>query len=112
MGIIKDWHKSRSQSVRLGQRQTQQQQEQASDEESHPWLKFWRKIKRERRKNKKQSNSNSPVSLQQPTYDPDTYLQNFDDEGSRWTEPDFLYRSFSARFADPSRAFCRNAMVG
>ncbi|CAL9199423.1 unnamed protein product [Musa hybrid cultivar] len=36
------------------------------------------------------------------SYDPYTYAQNFD-EGSASVEPDNLWRSFSARFAAPSR---------
>ncbi|GFS40277.1 hypothetical protein Acr_00g0067520 [Actinidia rufa] len=92
MGIT-SWHKSHTRSVRLGRICTQ------TDHESHPWLKFWRKIKRENQK-QRQSSSSSAV----PSYDSKTYLQNFD-EGSGRAEPENIYQSFSARFADPSKSF-------
>ncbi|XAR69318.1 hypothetical protein NMG60_11000858 [Bertholletia excelsa] len=100
---IGDWHGSRSQSIRLGRSSGEAEQDQ-----SHLWLRFWRKIKGERRKKKKNTFS-SPVCFQ-GSYDQDTYLQNFDDGRGRM-EPDNLYRSFSARFADPSRSFQRNGML-
>ncbi|KAF2286930.1 hypothetical protein GH714_035619 [Hevea brasiliensis] len=43
-------------------------------------------------------------------YDADEYSQNFD-EGTGWAEPDNLSRSFSARFADPSRILIKNSSV-
>ncbi|KAL3500500.1 hypothetical protein ACH5RR_039593 [Cinchona calisaya] len=87
---IKRWNKSRSASVRLGQADINREYE------AQPrWLKFWTKFRRHKKKN-----SNSSMSMQTP-YDPKTYLQNFD-EGSGTLEPDNLFRSFSARFADPS----------
>ena len=42
-------------------------------------------------------------------YDSDSYAQNFDD-GEAWVEPENLSRSFSARFAVPSRVFQRVAV--
>ncbi|OUZ99926.1 hypothetical protein BVC80_9069g34 [Macleaya cordata] len=66
------------------------------------WRLLWRKIKKE----KKKIFDSSSVQAQVP-YDPYTYSQNFD-HGSAWAEPDNLSRSFSARFADPSRIFQRN----
>ncbi|KAG5540624.1 hypothetical protein RHGRI_020746 [Rhododendron griersonianum] len=98
----KDWQKTGSRSLRLGRSYAE------AERESHFWLDLWRKIKREKGKKRKskKSNSNSPVSL----YDHDTYLQNFEEE-SRQMEPDILCRSFSARFADPSRTFSRNVFV-
>ncbi|KAL6985387.1 hypothetical protein U1Q18_018762 [Sarracenia purpurea var. burkii] len=97
------WHKFRSRSIHLGRSYSQ------TDRELHIWLKIWRKIKRDHHHNKKKktptpttkTNSNSVFSS---SYDPATYLQNFD-EGSGRTEPDNYRRSFSARFADPSRNF-------
>ncbi|KAJ8479598.1 hypothetical protein OPV22_023325 [Ensete ventricosum] len=58
---------------------------------------LWRRIVRGKRR----------VSISSPnpmrvSYDPYTYAQNFD-EGSASVEPDNLWRSFSARFAAPSR---------
>ncbi|KAH7846585.1 hypothetical protein Vadar_015747 [Vaccinium darrowii] len=98
----KEWQKTGSRSLRLGRSYAE------ADQESHFWLNLWRKIKRDKRsaRKKKKSNSNSPVSL----YDHDTYLQNFEEE-PRWMEPDILCRSFSARFADPSRTLSRNIFV-
>ncbi|XP_027343442.1 uncharacterized protein LOC113856020 [Abrus precatorius] len=61
------------------------------------WRTFWRKIKREKRK----LFSSSPVVHVQ--YDLSSYSQNFDDGYS--TDPDNLSRSFSARFAVPSKIF-------
>lgn len=46
-----------------------------------------------------------PNSVQIP-YDVYTYSQNFD-QGFARDEPDNLSRSFSVRFADPSRIFLR-----
>ncbi|CAK9182719.1 unnamed protein product [Ilex paraguariensis] len=95
---IRNWHKLRSKSIRLGQKCIQ------PEYDSHSrWLVFWRKIKRVKMKN-----SSSSVSMQ-TSYDPDTYLKNFD-EGLGQAEPDCLHRSFSARFADPSRRFYKNEL--
>ncbi|KAH0467170.1 hypothetical protein IEQ34_004408 [Dendrobium chrysotoxum] len=57
------------------------------------WRALWRKIMREKKKFFK------PVHV---AYDPFSYAQNFD-EGSAWVELENLSRSFSARFAVPSR---------
>lgn len=47
----------------------------------------------------------SGVAMPRVPYDPHTYAQNFEDPGSAtWMETEDLGRSFSARFADPSRA--------
>ncbi|KDP34225.1 hypothetical protein JCGZ_07796 [Jatropha curcas] len=58
------------------------------------FLKFWRKIYNRQDQKKEVFNAAS--------YDPEEYYQNFD-HGNGWAEPDNLPRSFSARFADPSR---------
>ncbi|KZV56093.1 hypothetical protein F511_06110 [Dorcoceras hygrometricum] len=68
------------------------------------WMQLWKKIKKEKKKMLQCSNS------MRFTYDPDSYSQNFDD-GSIWTDPDDLSRSFSARFAVPSRIFEKNGLV-
>ena len=60
------------------------------------WRALWRKIRGDKKKV-----FSSPVTME-GIYDPDTYSQNFD-QGAGWMEPDNLCRSFSARFADPSR---------
>jgi L-rhamnose isomerase len=53
------------------------------------------------------SSSSAQVYL---TYDPYTYSQNFDD-GLVMSHPDDSSRSFSARFAVPSRIFEKGEMV-
>ncbi|XP_068651528.1 uncharacterized protein [Aristolochia californica] len=60
------------------------------------WHVLWRKIMKEKRRI-----FHSSSQFQVP-YDSYTYSQNFD-QGSDYVEPDNLSRSFSARFADPSR---------
>ena len=60
------------------------------------WRGIWRRIVKEKRKI-----FDSGAPTHEP-YDPYTYAQNFD-EGSAWVEPENLSRSFSARFAVPSR---------
>lgn len=45
------------------------------------------------------------------TYDPHSYSQNFDEQGSIFADDDELSRSFSARFAVPSRIFPKNELV-
>ncbi|XP_061359534.1 uncharacterized protein LOC133303621 [Gastrolobium bilobum] len=64
------------------------------------WKTLWRKIKKEKRRFFR---SSPVVHLQ---YDPWSYLQNFDDGYS--TDPDNVSRSFSARFAAPSKIFEKN----
>lgn len=65
---------------------------------------LWLKFKKERKKF-----FESPAPIQIP-YDPYTYSQNFD-QGLAWDEPDNLSRSFSIRFADPSRIFRKEEVV-
>ncbi|XVE98198.1 hypothetical protein REPUB_Repub03eG0084900 [Reevesia pubescens] len=67
------------------------------------WKVLWMKLKKEKRK----IFESDPVQV---PYDPYTYSQNFD-QGFSWDEPDNLSRSFSMRFADPSRVFMRKAAV-
>ncbi|KAH1207430.1 hypothetical protein GmHk_15G042537 [Glycine max] len=67
------------------------------------WRTFWRKIKWEKRR----LFSSSPAVHVQ--YDPSSYSQNFDDGYS--TDPDNLSRSFSARFAVPSKIFDKSEMI-
>ncbi|RRT52645.1 hypothetical protein B296_00039205 [Ensete ventricosum] len=61
---------------------------------------LWRRIMMEKRRI---FHPASPASM---AYDPHTYAQNFD-EGPAWAEPEDLSRSFSARFAVPSRVLQR-----
>ncbi|GER39681.1 structural maintenance of chromosome 3 [Striga asiatica] len=88
---------TRSKSVRLGQNTYVQTEYHISNDNSSnsKWLIFWQKITRAKKKS-----SGTPK-----TYDHQSYLQNFDD-GPHRIEPDYLYRSFSARYANPSRFKC------
>ncbi|KAG6733755.1 hypothetical protein I3843_01G230800 [Carya illinoinensis] len=65
------------------------------------WRMLWRRLKKEK---KKYFGCTASNIKQVPSYDPYTYLQNFD-QGSMWADPDNHFRSFSARFAVPSRIF-------
>ncbi|KAF6169594.1 hypothetical protein GIB67_003962 [Kingdonia uniflora] len=64
---------------------------------------LWKKLKKEKRKIFYSSGAQVP-------YNSYTYAQNFDQDMG-WDEPDNLSRSFSARFADPSRMFQRNGVM-
>ncbi|KAL6584685.1 hypothetical protein OROMI_003974 [Orobanche minor] len=70
------------------------------------WTQLWRKMKREKKRMFSYSNSTKS------TYDEYTYSQNFD-QGSVWAsvDPDDLSRSFSARFAAPSRIFEKHRLM-
>ena len=108
---IKEWYSSSSgnQTIRLGQ-SYDKKQSRYDIKTQQGWLAFWRKIK-EKKNNKKKNIKDNIISLSKSTsvgfqasYDPNTYPKNFD-QGMGWAEPDNLSRSFSARFADPSRIF-------
>ncbi|GAB4852571.1 hypothetical protein Ancab_016784 [Ancistrocladus abbreviatus] len=69
------------------------------------WKVMWRRILTKG----KRKIFDSPVQVQVPYYyDAYSYAQNFD-QGLMWDEPDCLSRSFSMRFADPSRVFLEKA---
>lgn len=70
------------------------------------WQVFWRKING----GKKKALKASLVTPVQASYDPDEYSQNFD-RGTDWTKPEDISRSFSARFADPSRVLQKSNTV-
>ncbi|GLU22186.1 hypothetical protein SLE2022_382790 [Rubroshorea leprosula] len=63
------------------------------------WTILWRKLKREK---KKILNCSSTNRLH-VSYDPYTYAKNFDQ--GLMSDPEDIARSFSARFAVPSRIF-------
>ncbi|CAL5210677.1 unnamed protein product [Lathyrus oleraceus] len=63
---------------------------------------LWRKINRKKKRNIFRSSSQSDRVC------PSSYLQNFDDGYS--TDPDNISRSFSARFAAPSKIFEMNVI--
>ncbi|CAN4086783.1 unnamed protein product [Withania somnifera] len=69
------------------------------------WRFLWRKIRKEKRR---VSDCSSSMRF---TYDPHTYSQNFDDQSSVFAADDELSRSFSARFAVPSRIFPKDDLV-
>ncbi|GMN39901.1 hypothetical protein TIFTF001_009133 [Ficus carica] len=114
---IKEWYKSSSgrRTILLGE--VYNTKESGYGVSRHGWRSFWRKIKilqgnSNKNKNKMIKNklcSSSSLRLQ-PSYDPTTYSKNFD-QGMGWEEPDFLFRSFSARFADPSRIFPKTIVL-
>lgn len=98
MGIKKWLNPERTECIHLGQSRSYRMQSNSHNYRTQTlirWNVFWKKIKR----NKYPS---SQVTLQ-AYYDPKNYSKNFD---HGVMEPDNLSRSFSARFADPSR-FCK-----
>lgn len=77
----------------------------ASSKSFSKWKVMWMKLIKEKNKMFQRSVDNQQ---QQPPYDEYNYSQNFD-QGSiaDSDEPDILSRSFSVRFANPSRVFPR-----
>ena len=94
--------KQTSQTIRLGLSYTQRGGQSympattGYDSTRPVWQVLWRKIKRDKKKV-----FSSSITME-GIYDPETYSKNFD-QGTGWLEPDNYFRSFSARFADPSR---------
>ncbi|XP_062182505.1 uncharacterized protein LOC133886724 [Phragmites australis] len=72
---------------------------------------LWRRIMREKRRILLCTTGCVPAALppHREPYDEYSYAQNFDD-GEAWVEPENLSRSFSARFAVPSRVLQRVAV--
>ncbi|KAG8388329.1 hypothetical protein BUALT_Bualt02G0114400 [Buddleja alternifolia] len=68
------------------------------------WTQLWKKIKKEKKRMFQCSNT---VRF---TYDTCSYEQNFD-QGLMFADADDLSRSFSARFAVPSRMFEKNRLI-
>ncbi|KAJ7966002.1 Protein kinase, catalytic domain-containing protein [Quillaja saponaria] len=105
MGMKKFWSNSGTQSIHLGRSYTQTSYRKSNYDRSKPvWQILWRKIRREKKKV-----FSSPSALES-SYDQEAYSQNFD-QGTGWMEPDNLPRSFSARFADPSRILGHNRLL-
>ncbi|PRQ50863.1 hypothetical protein RchiOBHm_Chr2g0137921 [Rosa chinensis] len=72
---------------------------------------LWRIVKKEKKRLKRLLfNCSASTRGVRVPYDAYTYSQNFD-QGLMWADPDFIYRSFSARFAVPSRVFHQNTEV-
>ncbi|KAI3455411.1 hypothetical protein Pfo_012074 [Paulownia fortunei] len=68
------------------------------------WTQLWRRLKKEK---KRMFQCSSSMRF---TYDPYSYSQNFD-QGLVLADPDDLSRSFSARFAVPSRIFEKHRLM-
>ncbi|KAK9269419.1 hypothetical protein L1049_001192 [Liquidambar formosana] len=103
---IRNWCSSGTETIQLGRRCYNEIESTSPRSNKQMWKVLWRKLKKEKRKF-----FESSVHVQQVPYDAYTYSQNFD-QGSVWDEPDNLSRSFSARFADPSRVvFLKKGIV-
>ncbi|CAJ2674809.1 unnamed protein product [Trifolium pratense] len=88
---------STTQTIRLGRSYTKPHYQSNNIDGTKPvWQKLWKKIKRD----KKKIFGSTPTM--EGIYDEESYSMNFD-QGSGWMEPDNLPRSFSSRYADPSR---------
>ncbi|RCV24971.1 hypothetical protein SEVIR_5G126700v4 [Setaria viridis] len=72
---------------------------------------LWRRIMREKKRILLCTTGCVPAAAppHREPYDAYSYAQNFDD-GAAWVEPENLSRSFSARFAVPSRVLQRVAV--
>ncbi|KAL3511804.1 hypothetical protein ACH5RR_024521 [Cinchona calisaya] len=81
----------------------------ATGSKSPVWKHFWRKIKKEKKRLMLDCSSSS--SSMRFAYDLYTYSQKFDDQGLTWADPDHFSRSFSDRFALPSRIFDKDVLV-
>ncbi|KAK4364940.1 hypothetical protein RND71_016298 [Anisodus tanguticus] len=96
-----NWNKTRSKSVRLGKnymhRESCDVSSSSSSCSSPRWQAFWRRIKMHKKKSFNNNNCSSCV------YDAETYMLNFDEGSAGRVEPDNFCRSFSARYAHPSR---------
>ncbi|GMG99050.1 hypothetical protein Nepgr_000890 [Nepenthes gracilis] len=106
MGIMENWSNaiSRSQSIRLGRSCSRRK---GYDDDLRPkWKMFWRRIKS--RKPRLFGSIRTPTPAP-ASYDADTYSMNFD-SGLGPSEPENFPRSFSARFADPSRTARKNTL--
>ncbi|KAK7293721.1 hypothetical protein RJT34_16594 [Clitoria ternatea] len=80
-------------SIRLGRSHTKPHYQSNRNGPKPVWQMLWRKLKRDKKKG---------FGSMEGVYDPESYSMNFD-HGTGWMEPDNLPRSFSSRYADPSR---------
>ncbi|KAH1124735.1 hypothetical protein AAZX31_06G077400 [Glycine max] len=106
MDVKKYWFGSRSQrtqNIRLGRSYTKPYRSYSPSSydgtKTTVWKMLWRKLKRSSDHKKKVFSSHTTM---EGVYDQETYSMNFD-QGTGWMEPENLPRSFSARFAYPSR---------
>lgn len=104
MEMKKYWSSFGSQTVKLGKDYNVKRKEDEIRVMESGWRLFLRKIKRIKTNNKRSFGSAASVLKTSSSYDLDTYSKNFD-QGIEWTEPDYLSRSFSARYADPYSRF-------
>ncbi|KAK9682542.1 hypothetical protein RND81_10G081200 [Saponaria officinalis] len=126
---IKDWNTQKSQSFTFGRSNSSSKQQciklgKTSCHRGHEyrkiersrWKMLWMKIKKEKQRflssnnNIINYNSNNNQSSIVVAYDAEAYARNFD-EGFECKEPEYLTRSFSARFADPSRIVCKKRFL-
>ncbi|KAF5461578.1 hypothetical protein F2P56_017662 [Juglans regia] len=110
MGIKKWWNldsETPHECIQLG-RSCVESSKNSSTQIQSRWKLFWKKTKSEK---KFPGRTTPAVTLMRAaTYDSKTYSKNFD-QGTGWMDPDNLSRSFSARFADPSRVL-RSVRMG
>ncbi|MCD9640259.1 hypothetical protein HAX54_025460 [Datura stramonium] len=112
---VKNWYRSfstRSRSVRLGRNYDHDDIEGVNESisesrgsKSSIWKVLWKKLSKEKKEKKKglsRLEFSRSVHVQVPRYDEYTYSQNFDN-GFSLEEPDHLFKSFSVRYADPSK---------
>ncbi|OIT20582.1 hypothetical protein A4A49_37464 [Nicotiana attenuata] len=112
---VKNWYRSFStrstRSIQLG-RNYQDEVEgvketvfsKSGGSKSSIWKVLWKKLTKEKKEKKKglRLEFSRSVHVQNPRYNEYTYAQNFDN-GFNSDEPDHLFKSFSVRFADPSK---------
>jgi len=95
---------STTQTIRLGRSYTKPHYQSYHDGTKPVWQKVWKKLKRD----KKKIFGSTPTI--EGIYDEESYSMNFD-KGSGWMESDNLPRSFSSRYADPSRILTRRHLL-
>ncbi|CAN4096361.1 unnamed protein product [Withania somnifera] len=111
---VKNWYisfRTRSGSVRLGRNHNHDDTEgveesisESRGRKSSIWKALWKKLSKENKEKKKghRLEFSRSIHVQVPHYDEFTYSQNFDD-GLNRDEPDHFFKSFSVRYADPSK---------
>ncbi|MCD9640260.1 hypothetical protein HAX54_025461 [Datura stramonium] len=111
---VKNWYRNfstRSKSVRLARNcnhgdveGVKESSSKSGGTKSSIWKVLWKKLSKEKKEKKKgiRLECSRSVHVQVPRYDEYTYSQNFDN-GFSWNEPDHLFKSFSVRYANPSR---------
>ncbi|KAK4727587.1 hypothetical protein R3W88_032504 [Solanum pinnatisectum] len=108
---VKNWYRSfstRSTSVRLGKNYNHDDIEgvkesfsKSGGSKSSIWKVLWKKLSKEKKELRLEFSRS--VHVRVPRYDEYTYSQNFDDGFINCDEPDCFVKSFSVRYADPSK---------